>query len=169
MKKIFLFGVIFIALFVLVSHKTVWAAYLTLTRIGTLSTAGPSYSTYTITGAAPDFSGTATPSALVAVTVNAVTATTSANLSGVWAVVPNNIVTGNNSVSIASGNEVISFILSYTPSAIPTPTLTPEIATVSSLPKSGGYTWPLVIVLTGVGVFLVGRKIRGKVEDEWNI
>ena len=168
MKKIFLFGVIFIALFVLVSHKTVWAAYLTLTRIGTLSTAGPSYSTYTITGAAPDFSGTATPSALVAVTVNAVTATTSANLSGVWAVVPNNIVTGNNSVSIASGNEVISFILSYTPAAIPS-TPTPEIATVSGLPETGGYTWPLIIVLAGVAVFLVGRKIRGKVEDEWNI
>lgn len=168
MKKIFLITVVFLT-FIVLASKTAWAAYLTLTRIGTLSTAGLNYSTYTVTGAVPDFSGTATPSALVAVTVNAVTATTSANLSGVWAVIPNNIVTGNNSVSIASGNEVISFILSYTPSAIPTPTLTPEIATVSSLPKSGGYTWPLVIVLTGVGVFLVGRKIRGKVEDEWNI
>ena len=167
MYKKFLFLVVgFVFVFVLARPTS--AAYLILTRIGTLSTSGLSYATWSITGESPDFSGTATPGATVAITVNAVTATTSTALSGVWLYKPLNIVGGTNSVSIASGNEVISFLLNYTPVASPTAQVTP-IATSGALPEAGGTVWPVVLIGSGFLVFILGKAYRDRVDEEWNI
>lgn len=154
-------------IFVFLAAKSVFATYLSLTRIGTLSTAGIVKTTWSISGELPDFSGTATPGAMVAITTNAVTATTSTGLSGVWIYKPNNIVGGTNSVSIASGNESIAFLLNYVPVVTPTPTIL--TATVSALPETGGETWPLIVVGAGIMVFVIGRAYKGRVEEEWNI
>src|SRR3989339_1475341 len=87
------------------TYKEVRAAYLTLSRIGTISTGGQVYSSWTYTApTAPDFAGAATPGAVVAVTVNAQTSTVSAAANGSWSSIPANIVTGTNSVLITSGN-----------------------------------------------------------------
>lgn len=155
-------------LFTFLMAKPAWAAFLTLTRIGTLSTSGLIYSEWSYSGVSPDFSGIATPGAMVAITVNEVTATTSAGISGVWLHKPTNIVSGTNSVSIASGNEVISFMLKYTPVASPAAVVTP-IATSSGLPEAGNGAWPIIIVGGGVLVFIAGRTYKDKVAEEWNI
>ncbi len=154
-------------LFVFLLAKPVAAAFLTLTRIGNLSTAGLVYTSFTVSGDSPDLSGTATPGATVAVTVNAVTATTSAAVSGVWLYKPLNIVGGTNTVSIASGNESISFMLNYTPLA--TPTATVPVATSGALPEAGGSTWPIVLIGLGLVVFIFGKKYKDRVGEEWNI
>ena len=148
--------------------KNVSAAYLTLTRIGTVSTSGLLYSEWTISGVSPDFAGTATPGAMVAVTVNAVTATTSAGISGVWVLKPNNIVTGANTVSIASGNESVSFLLRYTPVASPTAAVIP-VTTTGGLPEAGGVIWPVLLIGGGLITFILGRFYKDKVAEEWNI
>ena len=158
---------IFLLFFVFSLARVVDAASLTLTRIGTLSTAGLSYSSYTITGESPDLSGTATPGAMVALSVNAVTATTSAALSGVWIYKPLNIVSGTNAVSIASGNESISFLLNYTPVATPTATI--PVATSGALPETGGIKWPIMLVGMGILIFISGRKYKDRLSEEWNI
>ncbi len=155
----------------LVLVRQAMAAYLILTRIGTLSTAGLNYSTWSYTGPAPDFAGTATPSATVAITVNALSATTSAALTGAWTYKPTNLVSGSNSVSIASGNEVISFMLNFTPGAVtPVPTATPVViptATPSALLKTGVGEVSLLVIGMGVVVFLGGVGLRSRWLESW--
>ncbi len=166
MKKIL--PLILLVLIALVGAKTVNAAFLVLTRIGTMSTSGLVYTTWSYTGTSPDFAGTATPGAMIAVTVNAITSTTSAALDGTWRVVPNNIVSGSNSVSIASGNESLSFLLNFTLAATPTATptvVTPTATPTSELPEAGVVAWPLVLLISGVAVFVAGRKARERIEE----
>lgn len=162
-----LFPIILGFLAVFLAWKDAQAAYLILTRIGDVSTSGLLYSSWTYTGpSAPDLAGTATPSATVAVTVNAVTSTTSAATDGTWDVTPTNIVSGDNSVSIASGNEVIAFTLTYDQSATPTATITPTpTATATSLPETGSLWWPITIMAAGITVFLAGKTARDKIDE----
>jgi len=154
---------------VLFMYQSVRAAFLILTRIGTLSTSGQIYSSWTYTGAtAPDFAGTATPGAMVAITVNAITSTTSAGVNGAWLAAPTNIVPGTNSVSIASGNEVVAFSLVFSQAASPTATPIPTpTATPSDLPEAGVMIWPLGLVAAGLVVFFAGRSARDKVEEHY--
>ena len=153
---------------VAVMYQSVWAAYLILTRIGSVSTSGMVYPSWTYTGATvPDLAGTATPGAMVAVTVNALTATTSADVSGAWTLAPTNIVSGTNTVSIASGNEVIAFSLIYSPAAVPTATPAPT-ATPSALPEAGVMVWPLGIVAAGLVVFFAGRNARDRIDEHYS-
>ena len=159
-KKIFplIAGVAAVFLF----WKSAQAAFLVLTRIGTLSTGGVIYSTWTYTGiSAPDLAGTATPSATVTVTVNGLIATTSADVSGNWTVTPTNILEGSNSISITSGNEAIDFILAFSLTMVPTPTATP-----SSLPEAGVMVWPLGLIAAGLTVFFAGRRVRNRIDEE---
>ena len=150
---------------VFLMYQNVSAAFLILTRIGTLSTSGQVYTSWTYTGAtAPDFAGTATPGAMVAITVNAITTTTSADVAGSWQSAPNNIVTGTNSVSIASGNEVVAFSLVFSPAA--TPTVTPT-ATPSALPEAGIMIWPLGLIAVGLMVFFTGRNAKDRLDEHY--
>jgi len=152
---------------VLVLYRTASAAYLILTRIGNLSTSGVLYSTWTYSGPAPDLAGTATPGAVVAVTVNAVTATVSAGVDGTWMVNPVSIVSGSNSVSIASGNEVLSFLLNYSPPASPTATVVQTATSGGTLPTVGVMVWPLGLVATGLVIFFAGKKTRERFDDKY--
>lgn len=152
---------------VLVFYRSASAAYLVLTRIGNLSTSGVLYSTWTYSGPVPDMAGTATPGAVVAVTVNAVTATVSAGVDGVWVVNPVNIIAGSNSVSVASGNEVLSFLLSYTPPASPTATVTQAATPSGALPAAGVLVWPLGLVAAGLIIFFAGKKTREAFDDKY--
>lgn len=161
---------IFLSLVIFVLFtKTSWAAYLSLTRIGTLSTVGTIETSYSYAGALPDLSGVATPGATVAITVNAVTATTSAAVSGIWIFRPTNIVGGTNTVSIASGVESLSFLLQYTPTPTATPTATVPEASSGALPETGVFGWPLFLVGIGVTIFIIGSKYKEKISEEWNI
>lgn len=151
--------------------KQVWAVDLVLTRVGSTSVVGTPSGTYSVVGISPEIAGTATPSSTVKVTVNALSATVSAAVSGVWVFTPTNIVTGINTVSVVNSLNTIAFYLSYTP-ATPTATVTittmPEITT-GELPGSGSWEKPLFLVLLGVGVLLAGERVKEKIEDKWNI
>lgn len=166
MKKLIL---LFLGILIFGNVREVWAVDLVLTRVGETSVVGTPSTAYSIVGVKPEIAGTATPSSTVQIIVNAVPASASAAVSGVWVFTPTNLVAGINTVSISNSLKTIAFYLSYTP-ATPsaTPTTIPEIIE-EELPGAGNWERPLMFVFLGVLVLLVGEKVKEKIEDRWNI
>lgn len=146
----------------------VWAANLSLTRIGTLYITQQA-SIYTYSGASPDLSGLAVPGSGVLITVNGVLASTSAAINGVWIYAPTNLVSGSNMIYVESGSETMNFNLNFTLTATSTPTPT-VLGTAEELASAGSEDWiPLVIIAIGSGLLIYGKKLKDKFSDEWNI
>lgn len=154
----FLFGV-----------EKVWAVDLVLTRVGETVVVGTPSTAYSVVGAIPQIAGTATPSSYVSISVNAIPASVSAAVSGVWVFTPTNLVSGINTVSIANNAGLISFYLSYTPATVSaTPTTMPEV-TEGDLLGAGSWEKPFMFVALGLLVLIVGEKVKERIEDKWNI
>ena len=166
MKRIIL---LLLVLGLMMSVRSAWAVDLVLTRVGETTVTGVPSSIYSVVGVTPEIAGTATPSSIVQVSVNAIPATVAAAVSGVWVFTPTNVVSGINTVSVMNSLKTIAFYLSYTPATpTATPTTIPEIVE-NNLIGAGSWEKPLFFVLLGLGVLLVGERVKEKITDKWNI
>lgn len=140
----------------------VFAYDLTLTKIGTMSTIGADYSLVSYTGVIPGFEGTATPAAQVTVKVNALSMSViAATTSGVWNFTPTSLSSGDNAITVASGTQLINFVIRYNATAVPTITASPSATTlVTALPESGAWENIVYGALAGVGVIGFGYWVR---------
>lgn len=160
MKKILLL------LFLFVFASGVHAYDLTLTKIGTMSTIGADYSLVSYVGAIPALEGTATPAAQVAIRINTTSvATMAATVSGVWNYLPITLNTGDNTITVTSGNQSLNFVLRYNSGLSPTltPTATPS-APITTLPKTGAEDYVVFGLLAGVGVLFLGAEVRRRMK-----
>lgn len=145
------------AVFFFVLSSGVFAYDLTLTKIGTLSTIGADYSLVSYVGSVPMLEGTATPSAQVAVKINAVTGySTTATSSGVWQFLPASLTVGDNLVTVTSGSQTLAFTIRYSLTST-TPTAS---SSATTLPASG--TWENIVfgIVGGLVIMLVGGHVR---------
>jgi hypothetical protein len=142
--------------------SVVWAASLSVTKIGTMTITGPMPSTYTYTGSMPEFVGTASPSADVIFQVNSSPTSLVADVSGGWSYLPTNLISGTNDIVISSGVESISFVLTYSATATASATQLPDV-----LPEAGVGTLALVGILGGSSLFLLAGKTKRYLEDKY--
>ncbi len=142
------------------SVGTVFAQDLSLTRVGVLSTVGVDYTNIIYLGGIPTFEGMASPSAPVYIKIkSSIDATTAASPSGIWQFTPGVLDLGDSLVVIASGQQSITFTISFnaTPAAVPTATPSP---TPSELPAAGVWEYYLPIVGMGLVVFFFGKFLK---------
>jgi hypothetical protein len=158
-RLVFFLGFVGVLFFV----KNVWAYDLTLTSVGILSTLGTNYSLVNYTGGIPTLTGTASPSAEVGIKIKSLLKYTAASVSGVWQFVPTALDQGDNLIVISSGVQNISFTLRFnaTESGTATPAALPD---ESTLPGSGVWEYYIPAVAAGLGVYLVGRYGRKRMQ-----
>lgn len=138
----------------------VWAYDLTLTKIGSMSTIGADYSLVSYIGAVPALEGTATPAAQVAVKIQTATAyVIAATASGVWTYTPTSLSTGDNTVTITSGTQQLSFVLRFNSTATSAATSTSS-ASITALPETGPRELLIIGSIAGVGVWYLGRYLK---------
>lgn len=128
---------VFISLLFLVSVafvSPVLAATLQLTSIGSVNTAGYTYSAWWYTSANPVLKGTAAPSAQVTITIDSSAQTITADTTGNWTYVPTTLTAGDHQIIIASSGEQYSFTL-HIGSDVPTSTGSASVSTYSSVPN----------------------------------
>jgi len=136
--------------------KKAWAYDLTITSVGALSTLGINYSLVNVSGGIPTLTGTASPSAQVGVKIKTSLGYATASTSGVWQYVPSSLDQGDNTIVVTSGTQSISFVLRFnstTATVAATPAALPDEA---DLPDAGVWTYYLIAVLGGLGVYLLG-------------
>lgn len=148
-----------LALVVVTSTVSAQSTGLTLQSIGTVVVNGTQLSQWQYTGVNPVFTGTATPSAAVTVTIAGVAGNTTANSTGAWTFTPTNLTSaGTYSVSITSGASTLNFsLLINTSAATATPSATADTkggvtASGSALPVSGGLEDTLLLSAFGLGL-----------------
>lgn len=161
MKKIL--SILFFLLLSTVFVGNVIAASLALSSVGTSSTAGLTFSTWTHEGENPVLIGEATSGASVSIKVDDLTSTVTADASGEWTYTPTTLIVGTYQITITSGVESIAFTLNITDGvASTTGTIAPTIDTgkggvsteTETLPESGSAEQTLLL-LTG-GLLLLG-------------
>lgn len=139
---------------------SVYAYDLTLTKIGSMSTIGADYSLVSYIGAVPALEGTATPAAQVAVKIQTATAyVIAATASGVWTYTPTSLSTGDNTVTITSGTQQLSFVLRFNSTATSAATSTSS-ASITALPETGPRELLIIGSIAGVGVWYLGRYLK---------
>ena len=143
--------------------EKVLAYDLTLTGVGTQSTLGTNYSVVSYFGGVPTLVGTASPSAQVGVKIKTLLSYATASTSGVWQFVPTALDQGDNVVVITSGIQSITFTLRFnaTASATATPSALPD---ESALPDAGVWEYYIPAILAGLGVFMLGRFGRKRMQ-----
>lgn len=136
LKKILPF---FLILFFLFSPSIVKAlGTLKLNSIGTSSTAGQTFTTWSYSGSNPTFAGEASANAQVQIKIDSVSNTVTANTNGVWTFVPTMMTTSKSyEITISSESEYIVFTLNLTAAGSATPTPTTSSATESATTKGG--------------------------------
>lgn len=153
-KTLPLLILLIVALFVTTSSRAVAGAF-SLTSIGALSTAGKVYSHWWYTAQNPLLTGTATAASEVTVTIDGAASLVTADSGGVWSF-QTTMVDGDHTVTIASGEETLSFTLTIG-STVPE-----DIATMSgtSVPTTGSVGWTLALGLVAVGSIYAGFKLN---------
>ncbi|MCX6784155.1 MAG: hypothetical protein NT141_03800 [candidate division WWE3 bacterium] len=130
------------------------ASVLTLTDIGTVSTAGHIYNHWWYTVANPTLKGMADPSASVSVTIDSVANTATADASGLWTLSTSTLTIGDHAVVISSGTSTaLSFTLtigSSSPSG--------NGATPSGTPNTASPLYTAGVVLASGLALLIGFK-----------
>lgn len=141
----------------LIFVKKTWAYDLTLTSVGALSTLGINYSLVNVSGGIPTLTGTASPSAQVGIKIKTSLGYATASTSGVWRYVPSSLDQGDNTIVVTSGTQSISFVLRFNSTTAATVAATPAVLPdEADLPDAGVWTYYLIAVLGGVGVYLLG-------------
>ncbi len=103
---------ILLGVFLFLGVQQVKAATLTLTSIGSSDTTGQTFTSWTYTDINPLFTGTATPSSTVTITIAGAPSSTTSGETGVWTYQPTTITEeGSYQIAITSGSENIQFIL----------------------------------------------------------
>lgn len=159
MKKILS---IFWLLVLFFSVSYVFAAELTLTKIGILSTVGVDYSSVIYTGTIPTLEGTATPGATVFIKVKTSTdATVAASPSGVWQFTPGVLDPGTSAIIVSSGEQSLAFLLTFNATPSPTLTATPT-PVIDELPEAGVWEYYIPAFGLGIAVLFLGKWVREK-------
>lgn len=131
LKRLFF---LIIAFSTLAFASPVMAATLQLTSIGSVNTAGYTYSAWWYTSANPVLKGTAAPSAQVTITIDSSAQTITADTTGNWTYVPTTLIAGDHQIVIASAGEQYSFTL-HIGSDVPTSTGSASVSTYSAVPS----------------------------------
>ena len=159
-KRLLFLLTLIIFTFGIIAVEPVQAATLTLQNIGVSSVGGRRISSWTYMGTNPVFTGTADPSAIVSISINAVSATATADALGAWSYTPTTL-TGEGSfpIVITSGDQIISFTLALSPYSSGTLTGTASGTTkggVEELPVSGSIAETLKLIGMGMGLIAMG-------------
>lgn len=144
--------------------NTVWAYDLTLTNVGTTSTAGTDYSLVSYLGGIPGLSGTASPSAQVGVKIKTFLSYVTASSSGIWTFTPVSLDQGDNPIVLSSGTQSISFTLRFNSTVSGTLATPSALSSETSLPGAGVWEYYIPAFLIGTGVFWFGRYSRKKMQ-----
>jgi hypothetical protein len=142
----------------------VYAYDLTLTAVGVLSTLGVDYSLVNYTGGVPALTGTASPSAEVAIKIKTLLKYSTASTSGIWQFVPTSLDQGDNLIVISSGTQSISFTLRFNATSsgdIATPAALPD---ESALLDAGVWGYYVPALAAGLGVYILGRFGKRKMQ-----
>lgn len=145
----------------LFSVSAVLAYDLTLTSVGSVSTLGTNYSLVDYKGDIPKLTGTASPSAEVAIKIKTLLSHTTASISGVWQFTPTALDQGDNLIVLSSGVQSVSFTLRFNATASATLSGTPAVvADESELLETGIWDYYLLILAIGVGVIFFGNYVK---------
>ena len=170
-------GILVVTILGLVSINAtrVLAATLTLQEIGASTVGGQSISSWTYTGMNPVFSGTADPDASVSITIASEAPTSvTADATGNWSYTPTTLNTeGSYQVTIVSGDQTISFMLTIGPYAGYSSTTATDSAVTGTtkggmpdtLPVTGSFTDTLKLIAAGLGLIAVGLTTRWLVRE----
>jgi hypothetical protein len=159
---------LFIGLWMLAGSAVAVSA-LTLESIGVTTVGGKSISSWYYQGFNPVFTGTADPSAAVTVSIDGVEASTTSDESGAWSYTPTTLTEVQlYPVVITSGTQSLSFNLDITGSGGTASTTTTTkggldddgLALPDELPLSGSLGLTLAMVVTGLGMMLVGLYLH---------
>ncbi len=99
-----------VALFLVFTFESTFAATLTLTKIGVLDLGGKTYNEWWYTGTNPTFYGTAAKDSTVSLKIAETTFTTTADVAGNWSYLAS-MAKGDYAIEISSGTEKLSFTL----------------------------------------------------------
>jgi len=158
-KSLFI-AVILLSVFI---NRSLYAASLTLTQIGSLATNGSTYSEWWYSATNPLLKGTAGDSAEVKVTIDSDEYTTTADSSGMWSY-QTTLSAKDYSVTLSSGGEQYAFTLHAGQSMSSSTTTTPETTqSTSAVPPTGynqiaGLITGLTLAGAGFYAYIEGRK-----------
>lgn len=166
----------FLAIFFAVGASSIWAAGLSLTSIGGVSTAGKTFVQWTHSADNPKFIGTAYSDAQVEILIDSVENSVTADSDGDWSYQPTSLTVGQYDIKITSGTQTIAFdlyITTSTTSADTATTSTDSTVTATStdsattkgglpteLPATGAFETTLVLISSGL--FLIGLGLISK-------
>lgn len=140
--------------------STVFAQTLSLTSVGNFDTGGASYAQIWYTNGNSYFNGTAAASAQVAVTIDDISTTATADASGNWTH-SFSLESGDHSVTLTSGGETYSFTLTIGSMSADTTTTSTDSAETTELPDSG-VTTPTALLLGAATFLLLAPFLFGK-------
>ena len=171
MKK--LLSYLFTAFFFVTSASAAWAS-LELTKIGTTDLTGQgigsTVSAYTFNLRSFSLYGNSTASSSVAIKIDDVTYSATANGAGAWSTYLSNLTYDDHSVQISStGQTSLNFTLTISSAAATTPTATPTASqtkggtTSSTLPQAGALS--NTFILAAAALLLVGLGVTIKYRD----
>jgi len=137
----------FVGLFsVVLFSGIVYSAGLSLSKIGSISTDGKSYSEWWYAGTNPTLEGVAPAGASVVIKIDDTEVTVTTSDSGVWIYSSQNIPEGDHLVVISSGGDIISFTL-HAGQVTPEGTVD-DPATEVPVPETAGFPYPPLIMVS---------------------
>jgi len=146
----------FLSLFIFAT-SVAHAATLELNSIGGVPITNQTFSYWTHSGTNPSLVGTASPSAIVELTLGTTSASATAGLDGAWRYDPTTLTAGEHAITISSAAESMNFtLLISTESATKGGVTATPSAAPAVLPQSGGISGTMLLLFVGFGSLMAG-------------